>query len=397
MRMAYDLLQEMPGDRTAASLLARAAGGILNHGWHFGMSVEEARAVFSCGRRAAERAADARALAYLEAEFVGPLIAAGHLREAVAAARQAIRRLQDGDLRMRFTTGLAALEAFAGNLDRAEQLLDAFVREVPDESLSGVADEGVAALPFRLVWLAQIHAWRARFLEAAPIVERVRVLLRATPSSGDALLIGHLAWIGELRGELSDAAALAARGMKVAEEFGSRTHRCCALGALARAHALRGDWVDAVRVLEELIAFQNETGIGQEMQGSDLASLAQALLALGQPERARATATHGVATVVERGFPLQELQNRLALARAEVALGNDAAVDPVLARCEALIAETGAWAYRPYLVEVRAERARQRGDAAGWRASLAEAHQLFAETGATGHAARIARLLDVTC
>jgi hypothetical protein len=182
--------------------------------------------------------------------------------------------------------------------------------------------------------------------------------------------------------------------MKVAEEFGSSTHRCAALGALARAHALRGEWEAAVRTFEETIAFQNETGIGHELQGSDLASFAGALLALGQTERARETAAHAVATVIERGAPLQELQNLLALARAEVALGNDVAVDPLLARCETLIAQVGAWAYRAHLVEVRAERARQRGDAAGWRALLTEAHRLFSETGATGHAARLARELS---
>jgi hypothetical protein len=40
-----------------------------------------------------------------------------------------------------------------------------------------------------------------------------------------------------------------------------------------------------VRTFEEAIAFQNETGIGREVEGFDMASLAQARLALGQPER----------------------------------------------------------------------------------------------------------------
>ncbi len=398
MRLAYDLLRDSPEDGAAASLLAQAAGGLLDQGWHFGMSLEDARAVFSCGQRAAERSGDARARAYLEAMFAGPLVAAGHLREGVAVTRQAFRRLEeleDRELLRRFIVGAAAVEAFVGNLDGAEQLLDAFVREAPDEALSGVAAlEGVALVPLRLVWLAQIHAWRGRFHEAARLIERLRVLLRATQSPGDALLIGQLIGIGELCGELSDAAALAARGMKVAEEFGSSTHRCLALGALARAHFLRGEWDAAVRIFEETIAFQSETGIGHEMQGFDLALFAQALLAFGQPERARATAARAVATVIERGSLIQELQNRLALARAEVALGNDAAIDPLLARCETLIGEMGAWAYRPHLAEVRAERARRHGDDAGWRAALAEAHGLFIETGATGHAARLARELS---
>jgi len=84
----------------------------------------------------------------------------------------------------------------------------------------------------------------------------------------------------------------------------------------------------------------------------------------------------------------------VALARAEVALGHDDAVDPLLVRAETLIADMGAVAFRPHLAEVRAERARRHGDQAGWRAQLAEAHRLFIETGATGHAARVARTLQ---
>ncbi len=396
MRLAYDLLRESPEDSAAASLLARAAGGLLAQGWHFGMSLEEARAVFSRGQRAVERTGDAPALAHLEYDFGNSLFAAGHLVEAMAVTRQALHRLEElkeCELRTRFIPGAAAGETFLGNLDRAERMLDAFVREVPDEELTGFAPEGPALLPFRLSWIAQLYGWQGRLHEAAQVAERVRVFLRATQFPGDGLLIQGLIVLGELRGELADAATLGARGMKVADEFGSSQHRSFALGGLARAHALRGEWDDAVRIFEETIAFQNKTRIGLDVQGFDLASFAQALLALGQPERARATASLAVATVIERGSLLQELQNRLALARAEVALGNDAAVDPLLARCETLIDEMGAWAYRPHRAEVRAERARQRGDAAGWRAALAEAHRLFTETGATGHADRLAQEL----
>ena len=84
----------------------------------------------------------------------------------------------------------------------------------------------------------------------------------------------------------------------------------------------------------------------------------------------------------------------VALARAEVALGHDDAVDPLLVRAEALIDTMGALAFRPQLTEIRAEHARRLEDQMEWRAKLAEAHRLFTETGATGHAARVARMLE---
>ena len=96
----------------------------------------------------------------------------------------------------------------------------------------------------------------------------------------------------------------------------------------------------------------------------------------------------------ERGSKIQELENVVALARAEVALGHDDAVDPLLARAEALIADMRAVAFRPHLAEIRAERARRHGDHVDWRAQLTEAHRLFTATGATGHAKRVARALQ---
>jgi hypothetical protein len=54
----------------------------------------------------------------------------------------------------------------------------------------------------------------------------------------------------------------------------------------------------------------------------------------------------------------------------------------------------GALAFHPHLAEIRAERARRCGDRPGWRSQLEEAQRLFTETGATGHAARVARMLQ---
>ena len=97
----------------------------------------------------------------------------------------------------------------------------------------------------------------------------------------------------------------------------------------------------------------------------------------------------------ECGSKIYEIQNVVVLARAEVALGHNGVIDPLLARAEALITDMGALAFRPHLAEIRAQRARRRGDQAAWRAELAEAQRLFTETGATGHSARVARELGL--
>jgi hypothetical protein len=60
--------------------------------------------------------------------------------------------------------------------------------------------------------------------------------------------------LGAARGELPGALELAARMVKVAEEFGAANLRAMARGELARAHALRGEWQEAARLFEEAIA-----------------------------------------------------------------------------------------------------------------------------------------------
>jgi hypothetical protein len=70
-----------------------------------------------------------------------------------------------------------------------------------------------------------------------------------------------------------------------------------------------------------------------------------------------------------------------------------AAIEASLARAEALVAETGAGAQLPFLIEERARLALDLGDAREGTRLLREAQRAFEENGAAGHAARLAREL----
>ena len=76
---------------------------------------------------------------------------------------------------------------------------------------------------------------------------------------------------------------------------------------------------------------------------------------------------------------------RGATARAEV--------EQLLEESVIFIEETGARALVPLVHEARAELERACGDAAAAERELREAHRLYAEMGATGHAERLAREL----
>src|SRR5262249_17426567 len=86
------------------------------------------------------------------------------------------------------------------------------------------------------------------------------------------------------------------------------------------------------------------------------------------------------------------------LMRARALLSSEGAscgaeVERTLAEVSALIDETEARCREPVVHEISAELARLRGDETTRERELREAHRLFVEMGATGHAERIAPLL----
>ena len=152
---------------------------------------------------------------------------------------------------------------------------------------------------------------------------------KRTAAFGDDQVRGHHAAFQTVIGDVVNIRASAMRYtdsfkierrllviIKVAEEFGAPNLRAGARAGLARAHALRGEWPEAVRLFEEAIALANERRTWLEVEGHELASLAHAYVEIRAPERAKATAERAIVLVQERGSKIQELENVVALAKA---------------------------------------------------------------------------------
>ncbi len=75
--------------------------------------------------------------------------------------------------------------------------------------------------------------------------------------------------------------------------------------------------------------------------------------------------------------------------------GSAAGVRALLDTAERRVEETGAVALAPHVRLVRAELAEHLDDAAARDRELREAHRLFTEMGATGHAERVASELGI--
>ena len=124
--------------------------------------------------------------------------------------------------------------------------------------------------------------------------------------------------------------------------------------------------------------------------------LAEAHQGLGDSERATGLARDALALARGREQPTAETGGNVVLARILLAAQGLRArdeTDAVLTRAQELVDATGAYGHEPAIHVELAELARQSGDATGHERELREAHRLFTEMDATGHADRIAAQL----
>jgi hypothetical protein len=153
-------------------------------------------------------------------------------------------------------------------------------------------------------------------------------------------------------------------------------------------------WQEALEAIESCLALAREHRAGLQEETGYLADLAEALSGLGEHARARQAAEESVEMARRRKTRFFELRAQLALARvlrAAQGLAAKVAIDAALARTAALLDDTGARAYSPAVHEEQAALAALVGDRSAQQRHLREAHRLFSEMGAVGHAERLAK------
>jgi adenylate cyclase len=222
--------------------------------------------------------------------------------------------------------------------------------------------------------------------------------IELTRAEGDhaslTLALGVASESAWLVGDTASATSYARLEIEHFERTGARGAHAGALVRLGAAHVLRRDWPEAIDVLEQALGVARQRTLAQE--ASALAHLAMAQLGSGDVRKARETAAEAVALAAKRGAKLREPYARIVLSR--VLMQSDgpvarSAIEAELDRAVALIHETGARALAPLVHEERARLARMLDDEPGCERGLREAHRLFTELGAAGHAERLAREL----
>jgi class 3 adenylate cyclase/tetratricopeptide (TPR) repeat protein len=198
-------------------------------------------------------------------------------------------------------------------------------------------------------------------------------------------------------GEAHGAQAHAQEAVNLAEKMANQAGRTFAYHRLGLAFALEGEWAPALNALGQSLAIAREHRTGRQFEAHILARLADVHRARGEHSKARATAEEAIGVARRDGAKLGEIEACIALARALSNAGDADLKDDIESTLESamrLVDETGAETNRARIYEARGELARLVGDEETRERELREAHRLYVEMGATGHAERVARELD---
>jgi adenylate cyclase len=187
-------------------------------------------------------------------------------------------------------------------------------------------------------------------------------------------------WAGDPERCMRAARTMAA----IAEQVESPTVQFMYRYTLGVALSAREDWDAVVRSLESSMYFGSTS------------YLVRAYLERGESSRARAAAEQALAFSRETGQLVREIVDEVMLARVLRTIdpaGEMDAIEASLSRAEELVRETGARIGQPSIGEERGRLAQALGRPAEAAHHLREAHRLYTEMGATGHAERLAQEL----
>jgi tetratricopeptide (TPR) repeat protein len=371
----------------------RARMMLLQASWRVGLSREDIEPLAVEARQFAAREGDARSRLDVEAALVPAYWLTGQLAEAAEIGAEAVRladELGDVEFRANVRSNLGHIYTSSGRLDDALRVAGEALDIGGDDPNLGMKRYGLADQ----VWARSRRGWVR--IEMGQLVlgvgdldvglRRARELSQWEIASWT--LMFH-AFADEYAGNPADALRRAREALECAERAGSPFARATAYYALGRAHLAAKDSRAAREALEQAQALP----LSGDFEPNLLADLAEAHLGAGDAEAARATVEQAILLAQKRRTRGWEVRAHLAHARVLRALDGTtagAAIEVCLTAAEALVAETGAGAQTPFLIEERARLARDAGDSRGAARLLREARRAFAEMGAAGHAARLA-------
>jgi adenylate cyclase len=390
-----ELLVSAPETQESLALRVRACRHLLDS-ISLGSS-EDFSALFQEGMALAERLDDPAPRVRLLNVYANSLIFAGRLEEAEERFRESMRLADaSGNPFLRFLARVPLTRAFviAGRLRdalAASEDAEALGRRLPElESEPGLSPYGLL-----LVQRGRALTYVGRLAEGAQSIDRAIELARARRER-ELMAFAQLCRVmpcgvfGDPEAELAHAQ----RALEAAESSANTYLRAMSLSALGQAHVAGGRWQDAIDTLSELAAAIRANRAAPLVETDTVALLAEAQLGVGDVAAARASAEAAIAIAERFRRPLSRLRAYLAQARVLVASDDRDGARAALDAARALVGETGAIMFVPFLDGVSAELAARAGDDDARRRALREAERAFTAMGAAARAADAARQLE---
>jgi tetratricopeptide (TPR) repeat protein len=395
-RKVRELTDALLDTEETAALGLSARLFALNSGWRLGLSDQEAEALFTEAERMATEAQDVWSQAVLLVTYGTILFTThGRYREALTAIRQAaVLADEAGDPSLRLVVAISSYTLYLlGEYPEALAWCDRAIELASSDATIGAA---LVACPLAHAFQQKsgVLSELGRLDEARELVDRA---LR-TAAEQDAVETagwGHMySVVNAYRCGDSDRAMMHAQeSVEIAERIGDAFSRTWAWSWMGCASVMTGQWDRAVEAIERSQAISTERRTAADAESWSLTWLAEAHQGLGDSERAAGLARDAAALARRREQPSAETAAHVALARVLLAARGLKAreeIDAALTRAQELVDATGASSYQPMIHLERAELAHQNGDETERERELSEAHRLFTQIGATGHAERVA-------
>ena len=396
-RKVRELSDSLPqsAETTGLGLAARIFS--LQYGWRLGTSHEEAEALFTEAERITAQTGDVHSRAILLSVYAGiRVVNDGDARDAAALGQQAVALSEEsGDAALYMTTAGVSYALFQlGRYREGVAILDRAIELADGDPTVGAGIAVGCPYAFCHIFKGGLLVYMGHLEEARSLIER-GMKLAGEHGDPETRGWGHMwaTWHAYFNGEPEAALGHAQQALEIAERIGDSFSRTWAWFFLGLGESMRGEWRRAIDAIDRSLAMARERRTSVEGNPTRLGLLGESYLGLGDFDRGRELIEEGLALAQEGGQLGLEASLNLALARTLLTSGGPAAreeIEAALARALEIARDTEGRSYEPMVHLELAELARQGGDTDGCERELREAHRLFTEIGATGHAERLA-------
>ena len=390
-----ELAEALPPDPGTLSTGAVACSRILMLGWRLQSTDAEAQRHFEDGKRLAERAGNKALMARVYLGYgilrgVGRAYADDYLTYTTEAARLA-QELDDLELQCEVESYLPWAHISNGNLNEAQNVVLALSEKLPEDLRFAGSAGGISARPLITCAEGVRLALSGQLSEAQPQYERGRAQMEQSGFNDGAVYVDL--WMCQravYAGEPASARKLAQSLFENAEKSSTGVIGIAADMTAGLTAYIDGDIDRAIELLERLRRVSLDYQAYALLTRPAEPYLVEALLKAGRCGEARERAEETLASCREHHYRMT-LQPWIAMARVHIQTGGQAEARKLIDEAAALLEETGARTFEPFLHKCRAEFAQAFECEWSPEEELQKAHRLFLEIGAPGNAERIAQ------